>query len=592
MVLQQAADSGPGGKKKTAAPGLAAAPAAKVVAAAHSKPAAPEPVVPKPATIAPVPTPPAPTPTPAPAAAEVKPAIAAPKTKLNNPKVVAALQIVSEESGIAFEDLTDDCNFADIGVDSLLSMVIGSRFREELNIDLETDFSIFVDLPTVKHLKEFFGGASEDSTDAQAEEQVAEKESSPVPKYSDSAPADAPALFETPAPLKIATPIPEPAPAVIETPKPVSNEPELPTTVTPSAQAALEIVAEESGVALEDLTDDSNFADIGVDSLLSMVIGSRFREELNIDLETDFSIFVDLPTVKDLKQFFSNDSASDSDMSSYVGVSTSSTPDETPNDSDSEEPHMKLYPHCRPCSSVILQGMPKTARKTLFLLPDGSGSSSSYIPIPRLKADTAVIGLNCPYARDPENMNCTHVALMESFCNEIRRRQPHGPYHIGGWSSGGAFAYACAETLVNQGEEVHSLIIIDAPVPQVMDRLPRSFYEHCNKVGLFPGGAPDYLIPHFQQTVEVMMPYKVAPLKTSRMPKVGILWATGTVMDEKTAPKLKGMHFMVHKRTDFGPDGWDEVLPGAEFVIDRAEGGNHFTLMVSLSNSLIQSYEA
>jgi noranthrone synthase len=233
----------------------------------------------------------------------------------------------------------------------------------------------------------------------------------------------------------------------------------------------------------------------------------------------------------------------------------------------------------------------------LFMLPDGGGSASSYAPIPRLKADVAIIGLNCPYARDPENMNCTHTAMIESFCTEIRRRQPKGPYHLGGWSSGGAFAYVTAEALVNQGDEVHSLVIIDAPVPQVMEKLPVSFYEYCNTVGLFanqPGGSsndapPPYLVPHFVAVVDVMMDYKVAPLRTNRMPKVGIVWASETVMDEKTAPKMKGMHFMIQKRTDFGPDGWDEVMPGAEFDIVKANGANHFSLMVSLLLSYTRS---
>jgi hypothetical protein len=65
------------------------------------------------------------------------------------------------------------------------------------------------------------------------------------------------------------------------------------------------------------------------------------------------------------------------------------------------------------------------------------------------------------------------------------------------------------------------------------------------------------------------------------MPKLGLIWASDTVMDEATAPKMKSMHFMVHKRTDFGPDGWDQVLPGGEYEIIVAEGATHFTLMVS-----------
>jgi acyl carrier protein/pimeloyl-ACP methyl ester carboxylesterase len=591
MVLQQAADSAPRAAKKAPAAVPATPKAADVTSkSAPSKPATIKTTV----TPAPQSSPqnvlPKPAPAPAPAASGAGPVIAAPTTKADNPKIIGALQIISEESGLALGDLTDESNFADIGVDSLLSMVIGSRFREELGLDLDTDFSIFVDLPTVRQLKEFLGRSPTSLATSETEAQAAEEPSESALSSLDAAIVQPPAAVEAKAAIESATTVSAPAPTVIHTPEPMITEPKAPATApaTGGALAALQIVSEESGVALEDLTDDSNFADIGVDSLLSMVIGSRFREELNIDLDTDFSIFVDLPTVKDLKHFFASDSASasDSDMSSYVGVSSAEdslneTPDETPNDSDAEECPIKLHPYCRPSTSVILQGIPKTAQKTLFLLPDGSGSSSSYVGVPRLKSDIAVIGLNCPYARDPENMNCTHIALMESYCNEIRRRQPKGPYHLGGWSSGGAFAYVCAETLVNQGEEVHSLIIIDAPVPQVMDRLPASFYEHCNDVGLFAGGAPDYLIPHFMRTVEVMMDYKVAPLRTKRMPKVGILWACGTVMDEKDAPKLKGMHFMVHKRTDFGPDGWDEVLPDAEFVINRAEGGNHFSLMVS-----------
>ncbi|KAL3420846.1 polyketide synthase [Phlyctema vagabunda] len=61
--------------------------------------------------------------------------------------------------------------------------------------------------------------------------------------------------------------------------------------------------------------------------------------------------------------------------------------------------------------------------------------------------------------------------------------------------------------------------------------------------------------------------------------RVGILWATETVMDERQAPKMKGIHFMINKRKDFGPDGWDKILPGAEITIDTVNGANHFTLM-------------
>jgi noranthrone synthase len=345
-------------------------------------------------------------------------------------------------------------------------------------------------------------------------------------------------------------------------------------------EKALKIIAEESGIAEDDLTDDTAFADAGVDSLCSLVISSRLREELDMDLDPDFSLFESVATVGDLRTMFKGDE-SDAIDDSEAGSSVATPPTEA------ADTPVKLVPFCRPTNSVILQGIPKTARRTVFLLPDGSGSASSYTGIPRVASDIALVGLICPYSRDAQNMNCTYDSMMQSFVNEIRRRQPQGPYHVGGWSSGGAFAFMVAELLINQGEEVHSIIVIDAPVPQPMEKLPLEFYEYCNSLGLFPpqaggspdSGPPDYLIPHFIAVVDVTMGYRSTPLKTHRMPKLGLIWASDTVMDEATAPKMKGMHFMVHKRTDFGPDGWDEVLPGGEHEIIVAEGANHFTLM-------------
>lgn len=89
-------------------------------------------------------------------------AVAKPRTTI--PKIVSqVMAVVAEESGIAEEELTDDSNFADMGVDSLCSMVIGSRMREDLHLDLAADFSVFVNCPTVRQLKEFLieldGGA-------------------------------------------------------------------------------------------------------------------------------------------------------------------------------------------------------------------------------------------------------------------------------------------------------------------------------------------------------------------------------------------------------------------------------------------------
>nr|2KR5_A Chain A, Aflatoxin biosynthesis polyketide synthase [Aspergillus parasiticus] len=80
---------------------------------------------------------------------------------VSNEKLDAVMRVVSEESGIALEELTDDSNFADMGIDSLSSMVIGSRFREDLGLDLGPEFSLFIDCTTVRALKDFMLGSGD-----------------------------------------------------------------------------------------------------------------------------------------------------------------------------------------------------------------------------------------------------------------------------------------------------------------------------------------------------------------------------------------------------------------------------------------------
>jgi thioesterase domain-containing protein len=48
----------------------------------------------------------------------------------------------------------------------------------------------------------------------------------------------------------------------------------------------------------------------------------------------------------------------------------------------------------------------------------------------------------------------------------MRRRQPHGPYTIGGLCSGGVIAFAAAAQLEQNGERVDNVIILDAVAPK------------------------------------------------------------------------------------------------------------------------------
>lgn len=64
---------------------------------------------------------------------------------------------------------------------------------------------------------------------------------------------------------------------------------------------ALMLIANEAGLELSDLEDDVGFSDLGIDSLLSLVISEKFRTEL--DVKVGGSLFLDYPNIGDLRRW-------------------------------------------------------------------------------------------------------------------------------------------------------------------------------------------------------------------------------------------------------------------------------------------------
>ena len=56
-------------------------------------------------------------------------------------------------------------------------------------------------------------------------------------------------------------------------------------------------------------------------------------------------------------------------------------------------------------------------------------------------------------------------AMGEQYIEQIQTVQPEGPYHLAGWSLGGILAYEVAQQLLQSGNKVASLTIIDSPAP-------------------------------------------------------------------------------------------------------------------------------
>lgn len=64
---------------------------------------------------------------------------------------------------------------------------------------------------------------------------------------------------------------------------------------------ALLLIAREAALDIADLEDDAEIANLGVDSLMSLVIAEKFKSEL--DVKVGGSLFLDYPTVGDLRKW-------------------------------------------------------------------------------------------------------------------------------------------------------------------------------------------------------------------------------------------------------------------------------------------------
>lgn len=242
--------------------------------------------VPAPAQVKSAPKVPAATRAPAPAVVAAKPkATQVAPVATQSINVEKALAIIAEESGVALEDLTDDTNLADCGVDSLLALTIQARFKEDL--DQEVDFNaLLFEYPTVGELKTFLGGGETVAVDTSNSGTTTPTSSIDQDSTTHSSGASDSSVD-------------------------VASLGEKEVLVSKNGfdfSLALQIISEESGVALDELTSDTVFADAGIDSLLSLTVVSRLKDELELDI-TNESLFMDYPTVGELQRFLCGEDA-------------------------------------------------------------------------------------------------------------------------------------------------------------------------------------------------------------------------------------------------------------------------------------------
>ena len=453
------------------------------------------------------------------------------------------------------------------------------------------------------------------------------------------------------------------------------NEPDV-------AQALLAIICAESGFDAADMEPSTEFADMGLDSLMSIAIISAAKRDLDLELPATF--FTDNATVADITKEFGKAEAAPvaaappappaapavetptqvketpapvpalkpvhsteymaNDPEPYERLSDFETPNSSGGSSPAPEmmnPVKAAIPAPRPTPKarkaaqptpaaasakpdlsqytsnvVLIRGKRSSKETPLMLITDGAGSAAAYIHLPALKTGTPIYALESPFLRDPFAYECSVEEVCALYVKGLKKTQPEGPYIVGGWSAGAVYAYEVSRQLLEAGEKLLGLILIDMRVPKAMPDALEPSVELIESAGLFTGveragqaESPQAkkLKQHLVSTVKALVFYTPKPVDPSNRPlNTTLIWAQkglseagkenvlelpageGSTMaeehgeanmgqDEETETGMKSWFFA--KRNAFGPNGWDKLVRGKVdcHVID---GADHFSMVV------------
>lgn len=173
---------------------------------------------------------------------------------------------------------------------------------------------------------------------------------------------------------------------------------------------------------------DDNFFDLGGHSLLALTLTAALQDRLGLKVRLDQ--LMQYPRLSELLQRVQGPSA---EVSPRVPLNQASA------------------------------GAPR-----LFCVHPGGGTLFGYYPLARaLEATWQVDGLLCRSFVEPTWRDSSLEQMAQDYVQAIRRVQPQGPYHLLGWSLGGALAVEMARLLREAGEPVAFLGLVDPFVPGV-----------------------------------------------------------------------------------------------------------------------------
>jgi fengycin family lipopeptide synthetase D/gramicidin S synthase 2/tyrocidine synthetase-3 len=176
---------------------------------------------------------------------------------------------------------------------------------------------------------------------------------------------------------------------------------------------------------------DRSFFELGGHSLKATTLASQIHKEFDIIIPLG-EIFK-APTIKDIGNYIKN-----AKSANYKNIDWNVV--------------------------LINEGLPQDQH--LFFIHDGSGEVGGYIEFCKhITGKYNHWGIRADRLENLAPRNVTIRQLAEKYIGSMKKIQPHGPYHIAGWSLGGTIAFEMAVQLEKMNEQISFLALIDSPPP-------------------------------------------------------------------------------------------------------------------------------
>ncbi|OAA35274.1 polyketide synthase [Metarhizium rileyi] len=491
------------------------------------------------------------------------------------------VKIICEEIGIPSGDLDLESPIAELGIDSLLSLSITSRIRQELGLEISSTAllrcELIGELQQLMSCEGSFVGSSTDLDECSndGEETSTQESITSFPDEEDS------------------------------------TESSHDEGIRHSLWAT---IASETATPIGELSPSLSTTDVGIDSLLAIEIAANLGAEFSVNItstlimscETLLDIEVALRKVLGVVKSSGPTAAKETRSPSHGGNGTLGLARKC---TSYAKPQGSMLSRDSSAATVLLSGSVSTAKSVLILFPDGSGSAASYANLaPNIHKQVAVYGVNCPWRKKGLELIRLKVTVSQIVAKqlvEVRRiieshrqqcqqcrqsseaRMPE--IMLGGWSAGGILAYEAIRQLAIEGVVVSKLLLLDSPDPfglQIPTRKMSCFLEGVLRFGGRTGKAPDWLLPHFDGMVEVLGSYTPLPLTNNAQLATLLVYAPRGASNDYHDPdstleavQNRDIRWILKDRTDFTASGWRSLLGSRKTSIEILDGADHFSMM-------------